>query len=106
MTEKAQKTHDYLPFIDISAMMEAGGGRYSILGEAVEGHLIPSEVDLRKVVLEVVVLKLRPEELMSITQVKGERIKGMTGPEISLSQGREGRIGSREVNSSYLTRAS
>ena len=85
--------------------MEAGGGRYRILREAVEGHLIPSEVDLRKVVLEVMVLKLRPEELMSITQVKGERIKGMTGPEISLSQGREG-IGGREVNSSYLTRAS
>lgn len=51
-------------------------------GRGSRGALNPSEVDLRKVVLEVMVLKLRPEELMSITQVKGERIKGMTGPEI------------------------
>lgn len=67
-------------------------GSSRILGKAVEGHLISSKVDLRKVVLEVIMSKLRLEELMVITKVE-KRIKGMTGAEGSMSQGRGGEGG-------------
>ena len=65
-------------------------GSSRILGKAVEWHLIPSKVDLRKVVLEVIMSKLRLEELMVITKVEEEEhvIKGMTGGEDSMSPGR------------------
>lgn len=63
MLEKAKRTHDYLPFIEISAVMEGGelGGEYMILGKAVEEYLIPSAAGSEKAFLEVMVLKLRPE---------------------------------------------
>lgn len=47
-------------------------GSSRILGKAVEGHLISSKVDLRKVALEVIMSKLRLEELMVITKVEEE----------------------------------
>ena len=65
-------------------------GSSRILGKAV----IPSKVDLRKVVLEVIMSKLRLE-LMVITKVEEEEhvIKGMTGAEDSMSLGRGGEGG-------------
>lgn len=85
-------------------MMDVGGGQVLNLGEGNRSTLITSEVDLGKAVLVVMVVRLRSKELIGITQVKGERIKGMTGPEISMSQGRGVGMGSRVVNSSYLAR--
>lgn len=67
MAEKAKKECSYLPFIEISAVMEV----VEFWGRQV-GHLISSKVDLRKVVLEVIMSKLRLEELMVITKVEKE----------------------------------
>lgn len=67
-------------------------GSSRILGKAVEGHLIPSEVDLRKVILEVMMSKLRLEELTGITDVEEEN-KRHDGAEDSMSQGRGGKGG-------------
>lgn len=52
-----------------------------------EEHLNPSKVGLGKAFLEVMLLKLRPEELMGIVQVEGKTMKDMTGTESSMSQG-------------------
>lgn len=87
-------------------------GSSRILGKAVEWHLIPSKVDLRKVVLEVIMSKLRLEELMVITKVEEEEhvIKGMTGGEDSMSPGRGeegGMLGGEQQlpNKSFLSSA-
>ena len=67
-------------------------GSSRILGKVGEGHLIPSEVDFRKVVLEVIMSKLRLEELMGITEVE-EESKRHDVAEDSMLQGRGGEGG-------------
>lgn len=58
-----------------------------ILGKAMEENRIPSVAGSGEAFLEVMVLKLRPEELTGITQVKGGRMKSMTGTVNGTSQG-------------------